>query len=281
MGSCDDVWSQVVMCARSVPGLLIASLLLAAPASAQLEDAGRAYGDLNYEACRKAARAALEEPGVKSERVETYKLLGLCEAALGDTDAARSAFMKMLALKPDATLPPGLSPRFTSSFLEAKGEWVGKEPLGLELFGEKVEDGARIIRLIVRDEAGLVARVTWEDDDGERGPALVSAEKMELEVPPTLSLTLLALDEHDGVVATLPLGEAAEEEAAPTALAEPEPEPAAQASEEEEAGPPWLWIGVAASAGVLLAAGGAVAAGVFLAQPRDVTLQSEVAFGNQ
>lgn len=268
------------MCARFRLIALVASLGLAAPAWAQLEDARDGYGDLNYEACRTAARAALEEPGTTSERVETYKLLGLCEAALGDTDEARGAFMRMLAMKPDATLPPGLSPRFTSSYLEAKGEWVGKEPLGIELFGEKVEDGARIVRIIVRDEADLVARVTWEDADGERGPALVAAEKMELEVPPTLSLTLLALDEHDGVVATLPLGTAEEEDKPAPALA-PDDAPAEVAGAEEEEGAPWLLLGVAAGAGVLLAAGGAVVAGVFLAQPTDVTLESTVAFGNQ
>jgi hypothetical protein len=261
---------------RSAPLLLIGALSAAfapdARAASDLDAARQAYGELNYEGCKDAAQAALEAPGTREERVDAYRLLGLCEAALDDTDAARTAFSHMVAIDPDAKLPEGLSPRFTSSYLEARGQWT-EPPLTLEIESQKVEQDTRVVRLQVRDLAGLAARVVWEDEDGERGPPLRVAERMEIEVPAEFNARLLLLDETDGVLAELPVGPE------PAQPPPPPPSPGDEEAEEDAGGVPWVMVG-AAGAGVLVA--GAVVGGVaiLLTQPGSVTLTSDVAFGN-
>jgi hypothetical protein len=261
--------------------LCLLTMLAATDSLAGALDAAQdAYADLNYEGCRSSATEALGEPGDRAQRVEAFKLKGLCAAALGDTEQARESFVKMLAIDADARLPEGLSPRFTSSYLEAKGHWVGRNPLQLELFGEKLEGSTRVIRLIVHDDAELIANVAWEDDEGERSPPLMKAERMELEVPAEVEVTLLAIDRGGGIVAQLPLGKAGVDEPEPGD--DDEPDPATVGEAEEQDGPPWLLIGVAAGAGVLVVAGaGAAVAGLLLSQPTSVDLRSGVVFGNQ
>src|SRR5690606_37331139 len=111
------------------------------------------------------------------------------------------AFVKMLAIDAAAELPAGLSPRFTSSYLEAKGERVGKAPLELVVEEEREAGNKRVVRLTVHDDAGLIDKVTWQDAEGERAPPLKAAERMELEVPKELEVTFVALDASGGVVA--------------------------------------------------------------------------------
>lgn len=269
---------------RPLSGLLCALVVVAAtPAAhaAALDAARKAYADLAYAACRDQAKAALEDEATLAERVDAYRLLGLCHAALGDTEAARGAFTTMVTLDPEAELPKGLSPRFTSSYLEAKGALLGSDPLALVIEADRTEGKKRVVRVHVKDDAGLVDKVTWEDDEGERASGLKAAERMELELPAEVAVKLLGVDENGGVVVE-------------TALAGPEPVVAdaqpggAQANgdqggtvtgEEDPGAGPWLWVGVAAGAGLLLAGGAAAAvAGVMLSPPDSVTLESQVVF---
>ncbi|HEY4219860.1 MAG TPA: hypothetical protein VGO62_00925, partial [Myxococcota bacterium] len=60
--------------------------------------AQRAYADVDYAKCKDEAQHALAAPGDKPARVDAYKYLGLCDAALNDTDKAREAFKRMLAI---------------------------------------------------------------------------------------------------------------------------------------------------------------------------------------
>lgn len=270
---------------RLVPSLLCAFVVVAAAAradAAALDAARKAYADLSYEGCRDQARESLEDKAALPERVDAYRLLGLCQAALGDTEEAHDAFVKMLAIDPAAELPAGLSPRFTSSYLEAKGYWVGKKPLDLVVEEERVEGKKRIVRLAVKDDAELVDKIAWEDDEGERAPGLKAAERMELELPAELAVKLVGLDRHGGVVVEHALaGPQVASAVDPTTSSSGATSGEVSDGEEDAGGGPWLWVGVAAGAGVLLAGGAAAAvAGIMLAPADSVTLESQVVFGN-
>ncbi len=271
---------------RLLSSLLCTSVVVLVPLRAEaaaLDAARKAYADLAYEVCRTQAAEALEDPATLPERVDAYRLLGLCQAAVGDTDAAREAFVKMVAIQPDAELPKGLSPRFTSSYLEAKGFWLGKKPLELVIEEDRSEGKNRIVRIALKDAAGLIDKITWQDDEGERGPSLKAAERMELELPAEVAVALVALDASGGVVLERSL-------TGPELAALPDPAVGSQGSvsggagaggEEEPGAGPWLWVGVAAGAGALLAGGAAAAVtGYLLTPPQSATLESQVVFGN-
>jgi len=244
-------------------------------AAASVATAKKAYESLDYDGCVTASKASLQAPATRSERVDAHRLLGLCKAALGDADGARDAFVEMLGVDPAAQLPSGLSPRFTSAFLEARGFWVGKEPLGLVVVGEETRGRTRILTLEVKDAAELIDSVAWRAKDGELGTPVKAAEKMELEVPVDVARDVVAIDSQGGVVAELRI----EKDPPPTAA----PDEIATATPEEEEtstlASPWLWAGVGGVA--IVAVGIAVSGivvGVLFYEPRTVDLQTRVVF---
>lgn len=273
------------MCRQSTLRVLVGALFLfgvglapaAEAAGGALERARSAYASLEYEGCRSEAEAALTEPSDRKGRVDAYRLLGLCQAALGDTEAAREAFIRMLAIDPEAKLPDGLSPRFTSSYLEAKGYWVGQETLALELEGERIEGEARVVRVRIVDPLSQVARVSHRTAGGALFPPLRAAPRMELEVPADEAVEIVALDEHGGEVALLALSGLKREAPNPT----PPPSQGETVERTEEDGGLWLWIGVGAGAALLVASAAAAGLGAFFYEPTEVRLSSQVVFGDQ
>lgn len=271
------------------PGLPLLFVLVGVGALPALADEGvkearSAYQGLDYEGCAAAASKALEGPGTRDERRDAYQLLGLCRAALGDTDGARDAFVKLLGVDREARLPDGLSPRFTSSFLEAKGEWTDREPTGVAVESEELMGKTRVLRLKVNDPVGLLDEIAWRTEDGEEHDRTKVAERMELEVPVQVAKELVAFDAHGGEVAVLSLGEAAAKSAEPR-LGE-DPNGTTTASETDDDGStiltsPFLWLGVGAVGAAVLVSG-AVAAGVglLLYEPRQVTMEGHVAFAD-
>ena len=268
--------------------LVFGGQVRAADAAEKTKEAARSYAALDYQACQKAALASLKLPGTAEMRVEGYMYLGLCRAALDDTEAARDAFAAMLAIDPKATLPEGLSPRFTSSYLEAKGEWVGKPPMSLQIESEANEGGTRIIRIAVVDPLEMIDQVVWESDDGDRGTPLKAAERMEIEVPAKVATRLVALDKAGGALSTLSLSppKAPEPE---RKLAPPPPPPVDEvdeAAEDEGSGllTSLIVVGAGAvAATVVLAAAAGGGVGVYYAafrEPDTVTLKSSVRFGD-
>lgn len=233
-----------------------------------------AYANVDYEKCKSEAHKALKQPGDKGARVDAYKHLGLCAAALGDTDGAREAFKLMLTLDRDAKLPDGLSPRFTSSFREAKGALVGATPLALAAEKDDVDGGTRTLLVKVTDDAGLVKSLAWRGEGGVLSPPVRAAPKLEMEVPANVDVTIVALDEAQGEIATLPLGRP--DAPAPAARAAP-----SEADEDGGGSLAPVLIGAAVVGGVVLVAGvGAVVAVALLSPPSAVTLKTDVAFQN-
>lgn len=249
--------------------VLLCCALAAAPAAAAdpLAQAQRAYTAVEYGKCKDEAQRALEEPGDRAARLDAWRLLGLCQAALGDTDAAREAFKRMLAVDWAAKLPDGLSPRFTSSFREAKGSFGGVAPLSLAVADQQIDGGTRVINLKITDELELAHKIAWRGAAGSSGGPVRAAPLLQLELPAEVDVTVTALDKAGGEVAVLAIAAHVAEQLQPLP-----PEEGAQG------GFPWVGVGIGAGV-VLVAAAAAGGAAFVLLQPQVVTLKSEVAFG--
>lgn len=240
-----------------------------------VEGAAQAYADLDFEVCIEEAQASLEGAARRNDRINAYRLLGLCQAALGELESAREAFSNMLAIDPQATLPEGLSPRFTSAYAEAKGALIDNAPLALAVEEEREEGKARVLLVAVTDPMGLIDRVAWVDGDGETSPGLKAASKMEVPVPVDVAVGLVGLDENDGVLTELDLRAKAEP-------VDPTPPPeVATATEAEGNSNATLMVatgvGAAAVVGAVVAVS-AVVAGAMFYTPGRVDLRGSATF---
>jgi hypothetical protein len=250
---------------------VLAAWLFLAAAGSDLAAAQRAHAEFEYGRCRDRARAALLVPATRAERIDAWKLLGLCSAAEGDTDAAREAFQWMLAIDREARLPEGLSPRFTSSFREAKGRWVDVEPLALVIDAEETDADGRVVRVRIRDAAELVEKIAWRSEGGVLSRPVRRADVVELAVPADAAVTVVALDAHGGEVAVLELAAQSVAMTGPLEDPAPAPDPVAPA--------PFPWLVVGSVAGAAVVAGVGVAVGVaILSAPPQVTLVPSVVF---
>ncbi len=262
-------------CFRLALSMLVALLVLLA-AGADLDGAQKAYADVDYQRCRDRAQSALLVPATVSERVIAWRLLGLCAAATNDTDTAREAFRMMLAIDAAARLPDGLSPRFTSSFREAKGSWVGATPLALTLKQEAIENGTRTVTIAVADAAELVARLQWRAAGGTEGKAVKAAALVEFELPAGPEIMIVALDKAGGEVSLLTLPSSSATAVNPL---DPTTQPPAANSTDDGAIWPFVIGGVA---GGLVVVGGATAlVVVLLSPPTSVTLKTDVGFADR
>lgn len=246
----------------------------AVAAVADLDAAQKAYVDVDYARCRDRAQAALLQPGTVKDRVNAQRLVGLCSAAQGEVDDAREAFRLMLALDPTAKLPDGLSPRFTSSYREAKGSWVGVTPLALVVDSEELGDNGRVVRVRVEDAAELVHKIAWRGPAGSLSTPVKKAAVLELEVPQTVDVDVVALDRALGevFVLTLPARTATDESKLDAALP-----PAAVAEDDGGSALPFIIGGAIVGAVVVVGAAAGVAALVFAPAPT-VSLKTDVAF---
>lgn len=251
------------------PSLLAFGIALFAPgdahadASEDADAAETAYIDLKYEACIKAANRSIKKPGTPTSRIRAYKFRGLCQAALSDVDAARASFEKMLAIDINAKLPDGLSPRFTSSYFEAKGRWIGREPIALRIDEESVDGDVRTLTLSLKDEAELVRYLAWRDPAEKVFDKVKAAEKIQIEVPTEEAVDVVALDRGGAPVRVTvipPLVSPEDEGAEET---NPFAPPKAKVDDESDEGLPMpLLIGGGIAGGAILVAGVATVVGV-------------------
>lgn len=233
-----------------------------------LADAQRAYAEVNYPRCRDDAERSLQGAGDRGARATAYRYLGLCQAALNDLDGAREAFRRMLAIDKDARLPEGLSPRFTSSYREARGSLVTAVPLALIVEQETIDGGTRSVRLKVVDELALVQQIGWRGAAGSTGGPVRTASLLELELPAEVDVTVFALDAAGGTIAELAL---------PAHKSKPALAPSQTPTTQEDF--PWLVVGATAVAVVALSAAG-VGVALALLPPAAVTLKTDVVFGD-
>jgi hypothetical protein len=131
-----------------------------------------------------------------AESAELYRLSGVVEAALGNTDAATEAFKRLLALSPGATLPPGTSPKITRPFAAAANAAPSPIDVKLEAAGQP---GA--FTLIVSDPVRLVDKVRVLhaiDGRAEEAREVAAAPRSAIDLPSGTRtvIRLVALDAH-------------------------------------------------------------------------------------
>lgn len=254
--------------------VLLSLIPFTARATIELEQAEEAYQILEYETCRQSALAALALPGTRVERIQSHRLAGLCQAALGDLEAARESFLHLVALDPDAKLPDGISPRFASAFLEAKGQLADEGGLAIQLLRKEKVGNARVLRVQINDPLGEGDKVAYRVANGDLEAFRKAAPRMELEIPADHLVQVVLLDAAGGELALLTLAAPRPVAEAPVASG-----PTAEELAAADGARTWTWVIVGAVTGAVLA--GAAAAGWYFTAPARFAPTSAVVFGDQ
>jgi len=93
-----------------------------AEAQTPLQQAEAAYVDVDFETTLSASQTAIDSGDLSpGELARAYELLGVSAAALGDAEAAREVFLRMLSIQPDRRLDDTVPPRFRAPYMEASG----------------------------------------------------------------------------------------------------------------------------------------------------------------
>lgn len=151
---------------------------------------------LRYAEARAAAEAALAigaaDPATLAELVRT---LGEVTAALGDDAAAERWFVAWLTIDPQATLPPGTSPKLTDRLAAARGRGAGLAPARREI----VEgDAPRLEVMLAGDPGGLVAAAAVRVGGERELSAPVTAAAIDVPLPADTTRVEVSLRDRAG-----------------------------------------------------------------------------------
>jgi hypothetical protein len=124
--------------------------------SADLGAVEEAYREVDFEAVKQRSAAAIRAGGhTPAEMARLEFLLGVSSAALGSTEDARAAFIRLLGMDPTQKLDRELSPRLRAPYLEARGFWSSNR--------ERLTVSARLesnaLSVVLSDPAKMVNRV--------------------------------------------------------------------------------------------------------------------------
>ena len=171
-------------------------LVLAITAHAEpLDDARAAIDGSDYVAARAALDKALHAGGATREDVAAiYKLSGIVESALGNSDGATAAFARWLELDPKGELPPGTSPKIERPFKAAAAHT--KE---ISAKAETVADPPSVTLVVASDPQQLIAHThVIVVADGGAAQELDGAPGSKIVLPhgQRLDLQVQAIDEY-------------------------------------------------------------------------------------
>ena len=257
---------------------LVACVLASVPALAQdhLAAAEAAYGQIDFEAVLTEASAALEAGGnAPRQLTRIYELIGIAAAATDDEERSRDAYVKLLALNPEAQVDTNLAPRLRSPFMEARGFWSSRsDRLDVEVRLVRRSNGMRIVLTDPLDmavEFRVATRIAGEfvDYDEQRVEAQSSTlvEVAGLPDAPQIEYVVEVLDDYGNRI--LALG--TEDE--PRVIGEAVAVGPAVGPSEGGGFPTWAWVAI----GVVAA--GALATGLALGlRTKPITLESGIAF---
>ena len=137
--------------------LIVALAAPLARADADIEAITSALDNSDYPGAQDLVTKGLAAGGNSpASTVELYRLQGVIEGSLGNTQRATDAFLRALALNPKLALAVGTSPKVMKPFVAAKNFYKTNEPLEV-----KVETRPRppAVTLVVRhDPMKMVAR---------------------------------------------------------------------------------------------------------------------------
>lgn len=126
-----------------------------------------AYAEVDFERTRTLAREVLTRGGNEPPAtLSLYTLLGIASAALGEDDAARSAFRVAITLDPSGRIDKNLSPKIRGPYLEARGA-LGTQGEVRPLSASVRRDGKRV-RFEIEDAASAVksAELAFKNEVG-------------------------------------------------------------------------------------------------------------------
>lgn len=169
--------------------VVIAALASRAHADDELARAHQLETALEYDQALAIVEGVLARGGTDPARyVELQLFAGKLAAGLDRVQAAQDHFARALAVRPDATLPEGTSPKLTEPFAAAKSRTA---PLG---FRVTVVEG--LVTLTTTDPLGLVVGIAVHVvDSGGQHRDLVERASTRLAIPPnTKPIEIAALD---------------------------------------------------------------------------------------
>lgn len=243
-----------------VAALMLAHAVPAAADDAALAAARDALDKSDYTGARDAlAKALATGDNDRDALVEIHRMTGIVQAALGDSDAATTAFERMLALAPKAELPAGTSPKIAKPFAAAKAYAKKHAPLAID--ASTAASPPTVTVAIKSDPLQMIERIraissvdggkdqlTEEPADASVTFALSTGTRIEVRV--------IALDEHGNTLAEI--GSAEVPIVITGAGATPEANPHPDHRGDVVVAPPpgprkerstiakwWLWTGVA------------------------------------
>jgi len=124
-----------------------------------LADARKAVDEIRYDDARRLLVQALKQGANRPEvLVEIYRLSAATAAVLGPADLAEQYYRRMLALDPDATLPPDASPRLREPFVAAQAYMAAQQR-----FEARATRTPKGIEVSVVDPLGMVVAVATLD----------------------------------------------------------------------------------------------------------------------
>jgi hypothetical protein len=162
-----------------------------------LAAAEAAYLEIDFEGTRQACSDALATgKNDPKDTLRLYTLLALSASALGDEEAARDAFRRVIAVEPEARLDQSLSPKIRAPYLEVRGELTARGELpkleahlsrrAQHLLLELTDPAAVAASLDVAFRTGSAGAVThWHLDrqlEARRAEPLPAGERVEYSV---------------------------------------------------------------------------------------------------
>lgn len=256
--------------------LLVSFLSFGTTAMAQshLREAEAAYGEIDFERALEEATAALEEGGYDPDDLaRIYELIGMAAAANDEEERSRDAYIRLLALTPDAEVDTNLAPRLRSPFMEAKGYWSSRsDVLGVEA---RFVEARHLLRVELVDPLEMATdiivrfRAAGSVEYDEHNNVASASTTIPLPEVPQVEYFVEVLDENGNRVALLG------NEDEPLVGGEVELTVAGPSDDAAESGgvPLWVWVGL----GVVVA--GAAATGLYFGLRRQpITLDSAVTF---
>ena len=108
--------------------LMIAVSAGAAEPGSALARVRASYADLDFEGCVRVLDRDVQRWMVAADRAQYELYAGLCHASLGHMGESVAHFDALLALEPDATLPPQTSPKIVALFVELAARRATRVP---------------------------------------------------------------------------------------------------------------------------------------------------------
>jgi tetratricopeptide (TPR) repeat protein len=174
--------------------------------NASVVEARKAVDEIRYDDARRLLVEALKQGANRpDELVEIYRLSAATAAVLGQPELAEQYYRRMLALAPDATLPPDASPRLREPFVAAQAYMAAQQR-----FDVRAARNDKGITVSIVDPLGMVVAVATLERGVVRGKQTSVPAVLE-----DIGDEVVALDEHGNFLRLIPL--AARDESRETA----------------------------------------------------------------